>query len=257
MTAHKIQTVFFVRTGEKNVFYTLWSVRMGAGIGAVHEHYICNLSTDEQEAEAKAIEYADAFRERVGETGDFKIIYGGIDADETYKRRGKLSIRDTHAIEDIEAGRFPFGKHAGTAIADAPASYLLFFADKLRDDQTPVMAALSAACLGVALEKGYIAKRDAARAAQREIDLVSQHVGTVGERIEFAATIAYVFTKEATAYSAGYTINKLRDAAGNLYVYFGKPLGAVGDAIKVRATIKRHDERDGIKTTAINRPKLI
>lgn len=254
---NQIRTVFFIRTGKKNVFYTLWSIREGSAVGIVREHYICNLSINEDEAEAKAIEYTEAYRQRVGESDSFKVVFGGIDAGDTYKRRGKLSIRDTHNIEAIEAGRFPFGKHAGTMIADAPASYLLFFADKAAEAQEPVMSALSAACLGVALEKGLIAKRDATRAAQREIDLVSQHVGTVGERLEFAATVACVIVKEASAFSDGYTMNKLRDAAGNLFICFGKVLGETGQAIKLRGTVTRHSERDGIKTTVINRPKVM
>ncbi len=251
-----VSAVFEIRTGEKNVFFTLWNVRVGAGIGMVSESYICNLSTDENEALAKATDYVNRYRARVGETDTFKVILAGVIGDETYKRRGRLSARDSQSIDTIESGVFPFGKHAGTRIVDAPASYVLFFADKLREEQNPVMAALSGACLGVALEKGYIAARDEARAAQREIDLVSQFVGNIGERIEFTATVVSAYEKPATDWSDAYFINKLRDDAGNLYVYFGKCLAIRGATIKVRATVKRHVERDGIKSTTINRPKI-
>ncbi len=51
--------------------------------------------------------------------------------------------------------------------------------------------------------------------------------------------------------------NIMKDAAGNVIVGKGtKRYGEKGDTIKVKATVVKHDVRDGVKQTVINRPKF-
>lgn len=101
-----------------------------------------------------------------------------------------------------------------------------------------------------------IADRAAARAAQLESDrAASQHVGTVGERREFALNVERVLSFES-AY--GFTfINLCRDADGNVVVYKGSNGWEQGQELRVKATVKAHDERDGVKQTIIARPKTV
>jgi len=83
----------------------------------------------------------------------------------------------------------------------------------------------------------------------------SQHVGTVGERRDFTLTVNKVFSFES---QYGFTyINICKDAAGNVIVYKGSNNFEEGESLTVKATVKAHDERDGIAQTLIARPKII
>jgi hypothetical protein len=56
----------------------------------------------------------------------------------------------------------------------------------------------------------------------------------------------------------GFTyINICKDAAGNVIVYKGSNNFEEGETLTVKATVKAHDERDGIAQTLIARPKII
>lgn len=96
----------------------------------------------------------------------------------------------------------------------------------------------------------FVAERKAKFAAQ---DAGSQHIGTVGKREVFTVTINWVKYFEG-AFGATY-IHGLKDAAGNVVIYKGsKSLGEKGAAVTVKATVKEHGERDGVKQTIISRP---
>lgn len=257
----KVFQQFYISTGAKNAMYTLRWTRFAADIHYPADSYVCVLSADLEKAQAKALEYFTAFAERIsytGPTADFELTLSDDPENENTKRRGVLSVRDTLSIEDIESGVFPFGKHVGTRIEDAPENYVLYFADRHTDrEQSAVFAALTAACLGVALEKGYVAKRDERRAERHAIDSLSQHVGTVKERMIFEGEIVSVFQKAATEYDAGYSITVVRTPEGNLIDFYNNELGKVGDVVKFKATVKAHREYKGIKSTRVNRPKAV
>lgn len=252
----KITQTFYIATGAKNAMYTLRCNRMMSGLNPdfAPDHYIRNLSTDIDKAAEKAAEYFEAFKQRVGENENFVLVLDTNPTDEIYSRRGKLSVQDTKMIESIEAGIVPFGKHAGSLFIDLPESYILFFADKFGETTRPVMNAFSAMCLGIAFENGYIAKRDERREEQRKKDLLSKHIGSEGERRVFEGTLESVFLKDS--FDNSYYINKIR-CGDDIVIYFGNKLGERGDAIKVKGTIKRHNERDGVLSTQINRPMII
>lgn len=251
-----IQT-YYISTGKKNAMYTLRQRRDVVGqasfMGAfMPDFYLCTLAATEDKAVAKAKEYVDAMRDRIGETSGFKIIFDDSPDHENYKRRGKLSTRDTRNMETIEDGFFPFGKHVGTPICAAPESYVLFFADKAKSETDPVMCALSAACMGIALERGWIAKREVVRAERAAVDSLSNFIGKVGERRDFTGVVVTSFNK-ITEWD-NYWINKIR-VGDDLVSYMGcKSLGNQGEEITFRATIKEHKDYNGIKTTKVNRP---
>lgn len=261
-----VQTMY-ISTGAKNAMHTLRMRRDCAGINPnfLPDFYMRNLAVDVELAQEKAKAYFDAWCERVGGSrDDFKMSLELEPEYDIKKRRGRLSAHETDCIETIEAGFFPFGKHKGVAIDQAPDTYVVFFADKAKDDQTenPVMAALSAACLGVALEMGWIAKRDAARVERDRLDQLSQFVGKIGERLEFTGEVVTKFWKSNAPEDAtirdkfGYWITKIR-CSGNLIVYVGDELGERGATIRFKATVKKHDDYKGVKSTKINRPKIL
>lgn len=254
-----ITQTFYISTGAKNAMYTLRLHRTAAGMTFGNfdpDFYLCTLAATEEKAIAKATEYVEAFRQRVSESETFKIVfYPGVNH-ETFKRRGKLSVRDSIQIEQIEQGIFPFGAHSGERIDQAPERYVLYFADKITETtDNPVSAALIARCAGIALELGYIARRDAKRAEIAAQDQLSNHIGQVGSRIELEGQlyVSYIKTSEFNQF----WINKVR-VGDNIVVYIGsKSLGEKGATIKFRATIKKHDSYNNIKTTQISRPLII
>jgi hypothetical protein len=100
----------------------------------------------------------------------------------------------------------------------------------------------------------FAAERVERAAAKRAVDCTKAHVGTVGERIVFDLNVERVLSFEG---EFGMTyINLCRDAEGNVVVYKGSNRWDVG-AIKVKATIKAHDVREGVPQTLISRPKEV
>jgi hypothetical protein len=103
-------------------------------------------------------------------------------------------------------------------------------------------------------------QRDALNAAldrelvRKEQNAVSQHAGTVGERIEFTGTITFT-TQFQGAFGTVY-VTGICDDAGNIFIQKGKYLGYKGERLIVTATVKEHGERDGVKQTIITRPKV-
>lgn len=99
-------------------------------------------------------------------------------------------------------------------------------------------------------------QRVAERAKKRaEEAAASQWIGKVGERIEITATIIFVTSYET---QFGVTVvTGLRDDAGNMLIQKGVGIGYKGEKIVVRATVKEHGERDGMKQTILSRPKVL
>lgn len=84
---------------------------------------------------------------------------------------------------------------------------------------------------------------------------VSQWIGAVGERRDFELEIRWVKAFEGI-YGVSY-IHGLKDAGGNVVIYKGSnKLGEKGDRVKIKASIKAHSEREGVKQTQIARPKV-
>lgn len=98
--------------------------------------------------------------------------------------------------------------------------------------------------------------QEAARAAQAAKVANSQHVGTVGERVEMEVTINYVASRD-TQFGVSY-FHSLVDAAGNQLMYSGsKQLGGKGETVRVKATVKRHGTYRDLPQTEIARPALV
>jgi hypothetical protein len=98
-----------------------------------------------------------------------------------------------------------------------------------------------------------IPARDAEKAARAAANAGSQHVGTVGKREKFTLNIDWVKSFES---AFGFIqIHGLRDDAGNIVIYKGSTvLGEKGQQITVKATVKAHGDREGVKQTVISRP---
>lgn len=254
----------YISTGKKSAMFTLWRGRSAPGLIPLRDHYICNLTAadvdpdnaiNQERAEQKAQDYCDRMSERMGVTVHFE----GVEDEPRNTRRGKLSVRDTIALEKIEAGFFPFGKHQGTSIANAPDGYLLWWADR-HAEADHVVAALSAVCMGFAMERDLIAKRDAARAERAAEDAKSEFVGTVGQRMEFTGEVVTAFDRKGPGFEGEdcvfFTITKVR-VGDDLITYIGGRIAEKGETIRFKGTVKRHDTYQGVKSTVISRPHVI
>ncbi len=156
------------------------------------------------------------------------------------------------------AGQYDrFGNYKAHPLAISGTSEFVDLLRKLRDDlrdcgnlsdkQTQIVRD------ALARQEQFAVERRAKFAAQ---DAGSQHIGTAGKREVFTLTIQWVKYFEG-AFGATY-IHGLKDAAGNVVIYKGsKCLGEKGATLTVKATVKEHGERDGVKQTIISRPAAV
>lgn len=99
-------------------------------------------------------------------------------------------------------------------------------------------------------------KRAAAIRERQAVDAQSAFVGEEGDRLDLEVKVE--FTKGFDGdYGVSY-LNKMRDADGNIFVTFtNKTFGDKGDVVKLRGTVKGHEERDGIRQTKLTRCKVM
>lgn len=90
--------------------------------------------------------------------------------------------------------------------------------------------------------------------AKRQQNATSAHIGAIGDRIEINGTIERVVSIET--HFGIKNINIIR-CNGNVVVYRGNYLGSKGEPVRMMATVAEHGERDGIKQTIVQRPKII
>lgn len=254
-----ITATYFISSGRKNAMYTLRVERRGGEY--VSDNYICNLSTDPDKAEEKAREYFDRWSARHGETEYFKPVFAGFADFELFTRRGKMSVVDTERLELVEQGIMPFGKNKDKKFIDLPMNTVLWWADQGKEENIEskgdVFQAVCAACMGVALEKDYIAKREEIRQERLERNARSEYIGEIKQRLDFEGKIEAVVSCGMQQVSYNGWIEKFMNkilVGDNVVVYFGKPLGEPGEEIKIRATVKAHEEYNGVKQTIVNRP---
>ena len=105
------------------------------------------------------------------------------------------------------------------------------------------------------------AEREAARNAERS---ASEYVGQVGKRIDLDIADMKLVTSWETQWGMTW-LYKFTDTDGNVLVWFAsKPLERVNEngvyedvteVSHIRATVKEHNERDGVKQTIITRCK--
>ena len=95
-------------------------------------------------------------------------------------------------------------------------------------------------------------KFEAEQAIRRES---SNHFGTVGDRIEIDVTLEKVISGEG-AYGTWY-LSIMKTASGDAVIWWNSLAIAEGESVRIRATIKAHDERDDVKQTVIARAKVI
>lgn len=99
-----------------------------------------------------------------------------------------------------------------------------------------------------------VAERQRVKAEQQAKDAdLSEWVGVVKGRYDFTFTLRLVLAMDGM-YGTSY-IHVGADDVGRVIVYKGtKRLGDKGETVTVKATVKDHSIRDGVKQTIITRP---
>jgi hypothetical protein len=92
---------------------------------------------------------------------------------------------------------------------------------------------------------------------QALIDATRQHIGSVGEKVTLTITCVHVV--EVNGLYGTNFINICEDADKNIVIYKGYAIGFPnkGETAIIKATIKEHGVRNGVKQTVIQRPKLV
>jgi hypothetical protein len=95
------------------------------------------------------------------------------------------------------------------------------------------------------------------KSKQAVLDATRQHIGVIGEKVTFALTCVHVV--EINGLYGTNFINICEDADKNIVIYKGYAFGFPnkGETATIKATIKDHGVRNGVKQTVIQRPKTI
>ena len=151
-------------------------------------------------------------------------------------------------------------------IAEMPMFTVLWWADQSKEDNknSPVFDAVCAYCMGVALEKDYIAKREEIREQweQERQERISKanHIGEIKQRLEMTGTVEKVISLGYTQVSYYTSVERFMtkiNVDGNVVVYFGNNIANEGDEITFKATVKEHGEYKDVKQTIVQRVKVL
>ena len=115
----------------------------------------------------------------------------------------------------------------------------------------------------VAAVRKCIADRNARKiewaSKQAAIDAAREHIGTVGEKVTLTLTLKKVINVENKFGVIGIFI--FEDTEKNVVIYKGNSSAvwelAEGEVVTLKASIKEHGVRNGVKQTLIQRPKSV
>lgn len=115
-----------------------------------------------------------------------------------------------------------------------------------------------------AAERAEAERLEAERVAQdiAERKAISQHVGEIGKRLDLELTVRGVASFQRPVFGSfnrfetRYVV-RMRDAAGNVFVWFADAPQEVGATLRVRGTVKAHNEYEGEKQTVLQRVKEV
>jgi len=243
---------YFIGIGGEGKMFTL---RRGNLLG--EEWHIRNLSHTWEEAEKKA----------------FEITGFLLPAPECL-------LNTLKSQETMETAVMPFGKYKGENI-NKVASFDLRYLDWIvrineetfaanpnyKIDRTIKLISNLPALIEFREEQIRLKdEREAKWKSERESMInSSKHIGTIGERIEFTGTIMFIKQFD-TSYGTG-SMTKVHTDDGYELIYWNtfkvdaselgfdlnKLDGAKGDRITFFATVKEHNEYNGIKQTIVKR----
>lgn len=235
---------FYISSGEQNKLYTLR--RFMNVNGHESDRYVINLGANYEESVEKAKAYL----------GDMsgELVVGEEFGLEKITRDGSAKIK---GAADLVRGIMPWGKYQGQEIAeiaktDSGLAYLHWMYTQSPEFVKKILEPYFQKYEQIQAEKQ--AKIDAERKAQAEL---SNHVGSVGDKIEVEVTVISKFNID-TIYG-GSDIIIFKDGQGNQFkaYYTGSTVFERGDIVKLRGTVKGHGEYKDVKQTQLTRIKKV
>lgn len=179
-----------------------------------------------------------------------RAVMAKIQARQFKARQKKARQKFNDWIKEDET-RFQLSVDLAKAVIDKPHNdFFRSLNQSLKDWGSLTEKQEAAVRKSLVADKEFAAKRVEENAAAAA---VSKYVGTKGHRCEFELTLI----KSIFIERYDFWINILDDPDGNRFCYVGQQLDMeIGDQKTIRATIKCHEERDGVKQTKINRPVI-
>ena len=270
MTDH-IKREVYIGTGELTGFYTLrrLTYSIGPDRGFVyHDDYVKNLSTDPKKADDLAAQYA-------AKNGCLLTGYADFEL-RAHKNNELLNERVITFIKEHQV--FNFGKYRGRTFSDILESdpqYMHWLKSEEVNTKTK-QNTFKLTCVAIqelCNEGALVIPEPVVEPVVEEVKKPSEYIGTVGEKIELELTV--VFRKHVdsafggtnmlimvddndnvvkTFTNASWLYEEIEDDTG----FYTRHKVIKGDRIKIKGTIKKHDNSyKDEKATILSRPKLI
>lgn len=227
------------------------------GSGKVRKPQIVKEYTPEYQAKLDAQRTKRAEKRRLERVEEFKNNLPKLLEKKGFNADGKvyIAVGDTYSIKDQL-------REAGARWKPTFNSWI--FTEEPKDYATVELTAEE--CLDFYADSGYVSwksidyKELIQSKLPKEDKVVSEYVGSIGERVELEVTLEKVRSWEVPSYSGwGITTKVLyvfRDTAGNILVWTTTGYGAdatEGDKVILRGTVAEHKKYAGEKQTSLKR----
>jgi len=260
----------FISIGETGAMYTLretyehWSSIDGQPYSEIWSFHLTNLSTTFDDAVEKAKKYAEANAMKLNVSSNTERELRDIDrakprsSEEIEEQRlsemkayqDKMDLmrreREAEALELLADDKMPVGKYSGEKLVDCPLGYLNWLVDNVKE-----------------FERDSILNKvvDAIKKNFKQLIMPKpnkkKHVGKIGSRCEFKATVIRSFRFDSEWGTTYFTTLVTKDRARNcLMIKSGAFTPEVGEVLSFKATIKAHDVYNGQAQTVVNRAKV-
>jgi len=262
-----VQSNYFISAGQGQKMFTLRSNQErynSRGERYVVDCHIATLSNDLEKAIQKAKEITGVTLPAPNmELGDIrKSRFKDYTADQV--RAGYNKGKSVYTLETWQIWRL-FGQQANTknkALRSVIVEELLERFEIFEDDAKAFLENDNARYIGTNAHKlhrraigqiKYLNKKRESEKAKASSD----YIGTVGDRLELELTLNY-FNSGEGAFGV-WRLYSFTDQNGNIVVYLGSAFLDIekGQTVKVKGTIKNHEEYNGAKQTKIARIKLV
>lgn len=187
--------------------------------------------------------------ESIKERGYIKTSYSDSTADKVLERINKGEKASAEAIEKAKIiNDWLINDCGGDNAGDIERNcHILAFSQYAKLKHFGILAYMPVAYQNYLNRK---AKEEAKRIAAEQSP--SRHIGEIGERLTLNIKEAELITSWDNMYGRTY-LYKFVNHDGNVLVWFGSKRIELSENMKIKATVKDHNERDGIKQTIITR----
>lgn len=240
------RSYYYISSGKKNKLYTLRRVVTGPGF---HEDgYIRSLGNKPDEAYKRAQDY-------ISLCGRDLPLYDDGPELAAWSADGT----EGNAAEFVQTQIMPFGKYAGIHVSKIPVDYKAYILSN--EPRNAIGEAVHNSFKDDPAVMEYVAAREdfqKAREEQRKRSAErSQFYGAVGNRYDIEVT--KIFEKWFDGYYGMNCVVIMHDDQDNVFKYFGSAPPEMEDDARylISATVKKHEEYQGVKQTQLQRIRII